>query len=71
MKITENTPIALGMVVVLIGGIFWLSRVAFVTESNALSIQTISDKQERYLEDIQEIKSDVKIIKNKLEESRK
>lgn len=70
MKISENTSVTVGVVLVIIGGIFWLSRIAFVSESNAQSIQEIQIKQDEIQimrSDVVEIKNDIKWMKQRMD----
>ncbi len=39
--ITERTPITIGLVIVILGGIFWLSNIQHQGSANAASIKEI------------------------------
>ena len=67
MKITENTPIALGVVISAVGAIAWLTHIAWVSESNAENLKNVLQKQEVYTDNISEIRKDVAVIKRILE----
>lgn len=69
IKLGENTPVTISLAVLLsmAGGMIWLSKVYFMAEASAISIERVSHKQEKYNEDIAELKKDVAIIKKILE----
>lgn len=69
IKLNENTPITLSLAVLVsvMGGVLWLSKVYFMAEASAISLERVSHKQEKYNEDIAELKKDVAIIKKILE----
>jgi len=70
LKITENTPIALGVVISAVGAIAWLTHIAWVSESNAEALKVVVGKQEVYTDSIAEIKKDIAVIKRILQEER-
>lgn len=37
-KITENTTLSIGLVIVLVGGVFWFSSIYFKTDANAAAV---------------------------------
>jgi hypothetical protein len=65
--IKEDAPISIGLVIIAMGGVLWLSKLYFLTETNAQTLNTVTQKQDRYSEDIAEIKADIKVIKSTLE----
>ena len=46
-KITEKTYVSLGLVIVIIGGIGWLTSIYWKTESNASELIKYSEKYEK------------------------
>ena len=61
--LNENSFISLGLAIILFGGVAWLTNLAFKTEASAESLKKIELKQNA----IEEIKTDVAVIKFKLE----
>lgn len=70
-KITESTTISIGLVIILIGGVFWLStlyandmtqnqKIAELHQEN----KEIKDDIKKILNDTYEIKADLKILTN-------
>lgn len=66
MKITENSLISLGVVSALLGGVAWLTHMAWVSESNAEALQVVMDKQEVYNERTSQIDQQLAVINEKL-----
>jgi hypothetical protein len=66
MKITENTTITVGLLVVILGAVAWMTKIAFLAESAASMAAEVKTVQEKYLEDFVEVKTDVKWIKRKM-----
>ena len=66
MKITENSLISLGLVSVLLGGVGWLTHLAWVSESNAEALQVVMDKQEVYNNRTAQIDQQLAVINEKL-----
>lgn len=48
MSITKGTTISVGLVIVLISGVFWLNTIYFQGQANASDI--VEMKQDKYLE---------------------
>ena len=65
-KITENTLIPISLVITLVGFVFWLTNIYAQTASNSETIKKIETKQDKYIEDISQIRSDIEIIRNNL-----
>lgn len=61
--INENTAIPIGLVIVITGGIVWITRLSFVSENNAQALEVVAKKQEVYIEQLSEMKSDIRVIK--------
>lgn len=60
MKVlTENTKISVSLFVLLVGGIFWLSKIYFLAESNAATLTLVTEKQDRYSSDISAIRESI------------
>lgn len=47
MKITENTTLSIGLVIAVVGGIYWLSFIAFETHANGAAIIDIQQSREQ------------------------
>lgn len=62
-KITEQTLLPISLIITLVGGITFVSYVAFEGASNAKAIDEIQKKQET----IEKIATDVAVIKTKVE----
>jgi cytochrome b len=71
MKISENSTISITIFWVLLGAALgvtgWMTKLHFMTESNANTLEVVKDKQEEYSRDIAEIKADIRVIKTILE----
>lgn len=65
--ITEKTSISIAIVIMLIGGAMGLSKIYFMAEAAAISVEKVSLKQERYNDDIADIRKDIAVIKNIVE----
>ena len=70
-EITERTTISIAVVISLIGGVMGISKIYFMADAAATSIERVSQKQEKYSDDIAEIKKDIAVIKNIVEEKGK
>ena len=66
-SISENTKVTLSLLIAIIGGVFWLSKVYFLADSSASQISEIKQDQKRYMEDVAEMKADIHYIKQKME----
>ena len=56
--ISENTGISIGLVITLVGGIFWLSTIYFQGKANASAIEAIyQERGERRVEYLDTMKS--------------
>ena len=69
-KFTEETLIPVSLVIVIIGGILWLSHIAEVAEATAKAQTTLQIKVDSIAEiktDVEVIKSDMKWIKENLQ----
>lgn len=51
-KISENTPITISLVMVIIGGVVWLSTLYAHTEANSKSIDKISTTNEEFQKEV-------------------
>lgn len=63
LTLSEKTLIPISFVIVLIGGIVWITNIAFKVDVSAESLKKIELRQNT----IDEIKTDVAVIKSKLE----
>ncbi len=61
--ITENTAISIGLVVTLVGGIFWISSMFALASNTAEKAAKLEQKQDVVASDIAEIKLDIAVIK--------
>lgn len=61
--ISEKTVIPISFAILLIGGVAWLTNLAFKVDVSAESLKKIELKQNA----IEEIKTDVAVIKSKLD----
>ncbi len=67
--IGENTPITVGIVIAIIGGVFWLTE---IYTRGLATAQAVSDFQVDFRDmsrDIQQIKTDVAVIKQSVKEN--
>lgn len=78
-SITENTKISIGLITVFVGAVLWMSATYWNGIANAKEIEGIKevirvgqkedrDYKERLQNDVSEVKSDVKVIKQILKE---
>lgn len=66
--LTENTMVPLSLAVIVIGGgAVWLTVLASTVQSSADTLKEIKGKQEKYNEDISQIRTDIAVIKSKME----
>jgi len=61
--LSEKTLIPISLVILLLGGIVWITNIAFKVDVSAESLKKIELRQST----IDEIKTDVAVIKSKLE----
>jgi 5-bromo-4-chloroindolyl phosphate hydrolysis protein len=66
MKLSENTTVTMSLVIVIIGGVFWLSRIYYLADSASAMAKDLTIEQRQYHHDVTELKTDVKWIKQKL-----
>lgn len=66
--ITEKTAISVSLMVVIVGGVIWLSNIFFLADNTAKALEKVTIKQDKYSEDISEIKRDISVIKQILKE---
>lgn len=70
--LTENTLIPIGLAITVIGGAsIWLTNIWWQGQANAAQIERLNTKQEAYLATLIEIRSDVAVIKSRLERKEK
>lgn len=62
MRIDERTPVSIGLMVLIIGGVFWLASMHIETVSNAEQVKELKED----VKDLQKIKTDIEVIKNDL-----
>lgn len=55
-KITEKTLIPISLVITLVGGVAWLSNLHFVSAQSAEAITKIEQKQDSYVQSLDQIK---------------
>lgn len=53
--ISENTPISIGLLMTIIGGIFWLTNLYAQTISNSNALHRIENNQDRYTQNLEQI----------------
>lgn len=70
-KITENTLIPISLVIILIGGVVWLTSTHLKAESNLEAVQRIEAKQDRYIQGLNKIYSELAEIKGELKRIRR
>lgn len=63
----QKTPVALGLVIVLAGGIFWLSSLHALANSTSQRVDKTSQRLDKYADDVSKIREDVAYIRAKIE----
>ena len=71
MKISENTPITIGVIISLVGAIAFVTRVHYSAEAAQETLKIVANKQDQYNDSINEIKTDIAVIKTILKEEGK
>ena len=66
-NLTEKSMVSIGMVVALLGGTVWFTKLFWMTEANAVAVTQIQTKQEQYNEAIWQIKEELAKIRGILE----
>lgn len=61
-KLTGNTLIPISLMTAIVSCVMWVTTIYNTTQAHSESIKTIADKQERYLQDISDIKSKILVI---------
>lgn len=64
--IHENTKVSFAVLAILIGVTAWLVNTEFTAASTAAKVEKIEVKQDKYSDDISDIKRDIAIIKEKV-----
>lgn len=67
MKITENTTVTLTVVAAIVGGVMWLQSIHSLANTTAEKTISLEAKQDRYSEDIVQIKQALSRIEGKLD----
>lgn len=65
--ITENTKVSLALLIVILGGVSWLTKIYYMAEGTAQAMMKVQEKQDKYSEDIAKIKEDIAAIRGKVE----
>lgn len=65
-KISEDTLIPLSFIVVLSGGVFWITSMYSEVKANTQSIQELKETNEAYIRTVQSIDSRLSRIEGKL-----
>lgn len=65
-KITEKTLLPVSLVIVLIGGVVWLTTLKSDADQLKQQIQLLQSKQDQYLEEIQSVNTRLSRIEGKL-----
>lgn len=67
-ELTERTKITLGLAIVAIGGATaWITSISINVAESATKLNKIENQQAAYLESVHEIKSDLAVIKERVE----
>ncbi len=66
-KITEDTAVSISLLIVIIGGVFWLSTLYAKTNNTAEAVSRIEDKSQEYQKTVDEINLRLTRIEAKLE----
>lgn len=67
-SLTENTFIPIGLALTVIGGgSAWLTKISVSTSANAETLTRIESKQDQYTEHLSQIRQDLAVIRNRLE----
>lgn len=69
--LSEETKVTVSLVLALIGGVAWLTKINYTAEAAAKSLSRVLDKQEQYAENMADIRKDIAVIKHILEENKK
>jgi hypothetical protein len=69
--ITRNTLLPLGLVITLLGAVFWLSQIYSTVQFHSSEIGKIGDKLDRLLDQTVKTQSDLEVIKTRVEDIRK
>jgi hypothetical protein len=65
-RITEDTLIPISLVIMLVGGVFWLTSMYNATAANSKDIAELKVKQEQYNQTVQAIWIELVTIKTRL-----
>lgn len=69
-SVSESTKVNLSIVLVALGAVGWITKLWFLTESNAETLKVVAEKQDSYSRDVAEIKADLKYVKQILTEEK-
>lgn len=68
--ISENTKVTLGLIIAMVGGVVFITKSYFLSESNASSITELQQDQNKIIQDLAEIKADTRFMKQLMMENR-
>jgi hypothetical protein len=61
--LSENTKVTIGLIIAIVGGVVFVTKSYFLSESNAASITELQQDQSRIIQDLAEIKADTRFMK--------
>lgn len=68
--VSEATAISIGLTIILLGGVFWLSSLYSLASNTEARTTKIEQKQDLYMQDMQGIKEDLAVIKQILKKDK-
>ena len=68
MKISENTPLTIGVIISLIGGIGFITKTSYVADATAESQKIVIEKQDKYNDSMSQMREDLSILKHDVSE---
>lgn len=66
-SLTEKTLIPISLVIIILGGVVWLTSLYSLAESNLRDVRILQAKQDTYFEQMSKIREDIAKIKALLE----
>ena len=66
--ITKNSAVSISLMITIIGAVICVSKVYFLSDANAKTLEKVVSQQDSYTKDVAAIRQDIAVIKTILQE---